>query len=173
MTDQKLKADEKADNMRVSWGDWDDATVLLDFDKTSLDEVKYWAFLVLQKWKMEGFIIFESSRTEYVIKNRGKVLHKWIRCNHLAVFDRPVTWRTNMAIMNSASLWTKNPAIENYARMQGIKGSSTARFSSRIEKPPPEIVFRYGKQDRQIRKCLEARQFILEALEKMKGEDLD
>jgi hypothetical protein len=44
--------------------------------------------------------------------------------------------------------------------MQGIKESSTLRVGLKFRKPSPRIVFRYGKQDRQIREFLEMRKTI-------------
>jgi hypothetical protein len=55
--------------------------------------------------------------------------------------------------------------------MQCIKKSSTVRGSAKKgtrNKPVPRIVFRFGKQDRQVKKFLETRKFILVSLENMK-----
>ena len=45
--------------------------------------------------------------------------------------------------------------------MQCIKESSTLRFSPKIDKPSPKIVFRYGSQNNQIKELLETRRIIL------------
>jgi hypothetical protein len=44
--------------------------------------------------------------------------------------------------------------------MQCIKESSTLRVSEKREKASPRIVFRYGKQDKQIKGFLDFRDFI-------------
>ena len=45
--------------------------------------------------------------------------------------------------------------------MQDIKESSTLRFSPKIDKPSPKIVYRYGSQNNQIKELLETRRIIL------------
>jgi hypothetical protein len=44
--------------------------------------------------------------------------------------------------------------------MQVIKESSTLRVGPKFRKPSPRIVYRFGKQDRQIREFLEMRKTI-------------
>lgn len=89
------------------------------------------------------------------------------------IFDRPVKWETNVKIMNWAALESGNVNLQRYVRMQCIKGTSTARSSvkkGKREKPVPRIVFRFGEQDRQVRKFLETRKFILDSLTRLKKE---
>jgi len=161
MRDPKLKANSDS----VMLGDWDTDTVRLDFDNTILDEVKYWAFRACFWFKQDGFIILESSRKEYVVKRKGEVLHEWVRASYLVIFNRPAKWDLNVRIMNWVALQSKNAGLEQYVRMQCIKRSSTVRLGPKIDKPPPRVVYRYGKQDRQIRKLLETQEFILDALD--------
>ena len=55
--------------------------------------------------------------------------------------------------------------------MQCIKGTSTARISGKKGKrvkPVPKVVFRFGRQDRQIKKFLETRKFVLDSLKRLK-----
>lgn len=146
-------------------GDWSKDTVRLDFDNTTLDEVKYWAFRVCFWFKLEGFVILESSRKERVVKRKGQVLHKWVRASYLVVFDRPVHWDLNVRIMNWVALQSKNPSLAKYVTMQCIKRSSTVRLGAKVDKPPPKVVYRYGKQDGQIKKFLETRHFVLDVLD--------
>lgn len=80
------------------------------------------------------------------------------------VFDRPVTWSTNVKIMNWVALVSRNENLQQYVEMQCIKQTSTVRISRKGNKPVPRIVFRYGRQDRQVRKVLETRRFVLEGL---------
>jgi len=44
--------------------------------------------------------------------------------------------------------------------MQAIKESSTVRVGKKLRKPSPRIVYRYGKQDKQIKEFLEMRKTI-------------
>ena len=90
------------------------------------------------------------------------------------IFDRSIKWETNVKAMNWTALLSGNPNLQRYVPMQCIKGSSSARCSkkrgNRKEKPIPRIVFRFGRQDRQIKKFLETRRFILDSLKQMKKE---
>jgi hypothetical protein len=153
---------------RLIWGDWSKDTVRLDWDDTPLNEVKLWGFRALNWFKLEGFIILESSRKNYVIKVKGKILFKYVKSNYLVIFSRHVKWDLNVRIMNWVALESKNSGLQRYIQMQCIKKTSTVRISSKGDKPSPRIVFRYGCQDGQIEKFLETRRFILDSLRKMK-----
>jgi hypothetical protein len=50
--------------------------------------------------------------------------------------------------------------LRDYVLMQVIKKSSTLKVGPKFKKPPPRIVYRYSKQDRQIREFLEMRKTI-------------
>ena len=52
--------------------------------------------------------------------------------------------------------------------MQCIKENSTIRISTKKTKRPPRIVYRYEKQDKQIKDYLEWRQLIKEIDKKRK-----
>lgn len=154
----------------IIWGDWDKETVRLDFDFTPLSEVKLWAYRVCFWFKLEGFVILRSSMKEYLVKKKGKVVYRYLKGSYLVVFDRPVRWETNVKIMNWAGLESGNENLRSYVRMQCIKETSTARISrkpEKREKPIPRIVFRCGKQDRQIKKFLETRKFLLDSLNRL------
>ena len=51
-----------------------------------------------------------------------------------------------------AALLTHNISQLKYLQMQLIKGSSTLRVSPKNDKPVPEVVYRFGKQDGEIHK---------------------
>ena len=55
-----------------------------------------------------------------------------------------------------------NEKLKNYVLMQCIKESSTLSVSSKLDKPSPRIVFRYGRQDREIKSFLKMRDSIKE-----------
>lgn len=95
--------------------------------------VKYWARRTCYWFKLEGFIIFESSKFSYHV-----------------VFDLPVSWELNIHIMCWVSVESQLGKLRDYVLMQGIKESSTLRIGSKSEKPPPKIIYRYGIQDKQI-----------------------
>ena len=128
----------------------DDEAVMIDFDNTSLKTVKYWAIRTLKFHKLEGFIILKSSKNSYHV-----------------VFNRSVDWSENMRIVAWVSLLTHNKGTQTYHLMQCIKQSSTLRVSAKKQKPSPRIIYRYGKQDGQIRTFLDYRKLIKRILRKL------
>ena len=128
----------------------DDEAVMIDFDYCSFKTVRYWALRAMKFHKLEGFIILKSSNN----------------CYHV-VFDRSVDWSENMRIVAWVSLLSHNRGMQNYHLMQCIKQSSTLRISTKKQKPSPIIVYRYGKQDNQIRSFLRYRNLIKDMMRKI------
>lgn len=152
------------DVLSVIIGNWSKDTVQLDFDKMSLDKVKYLAFRALNWFNLKGFIIFESSKKEYVAKEKGEkgqVSYRYFEKNYLVAFDRPVRWAKNVHIRHWVHLACHSEDLDKWNEMQDIKESSTLRFSPKIDKPSPKIVYRYGSQNNQIKELLETRRIIL------------
>ncbi|MFX0199610.1 MAG: hypothetical protein ACFFCW_26100 [Candidatus Hodarchaeota archaeon] len=107
----------------------------------------------------------------YVVKEKGEVVYEYKLGSYLVVFDRPVRWKTNVRIMNWVALLSGNPNFQRYVHMQCIKGTSTVRISGKKGKrvkPVPKVVFRFGRQERQIKKFLETRKFVLDSLKRIK-----
>ena len=121
----------------------DRSTVKLDYDRVPLRIVKFWSRRACDWFKLEGYIIFESSRNSFHV-----------------VYNRPVTWRRNMHIISWIAVESQLGKLRDYVLMQVIKESSTLRVGPKFRKPSPRIVYRYGKQDRQIREFLEMRRTI-------------
>jgi hypothetical protein len=139
---QKSKAIKKT---KPVLGYSDISTVKLDFDNTPLKRVKYWAKRVCRFFKLEGFLILNSSRGSYHI-----------------VFNRTVSWTKNKHIMDWVALMVEGKRLKNlplakYALMQGIKESSCLRIGRKMDKPVPRIVYRFGKEDNEIRNYLRIR----------------
>jgi hypothetical protein len=118
-------------------------TVKLDLDEMSFKLVMYWAMFVLEKFRLEGFIILKSSKN----------------CYHV-VFDRYVTWDENLSIVGWVAIISKSIKLKDYLAMQCIKMSSTLRIAPKGGKPSPRPVFRYGSQDHAIKDFLKYRQLI-------------
>ena len=118
----------------------DTETIKLDFDNTTFEKVMYWALRAMRKFRLEGFMILKSSKN----------------CYHV-IFDRVVSWSDNMRVVAWVSLLSHNQALTKYLLMQCIKESSTLRVSEKREKASPRIVFRQGRQDKQIKSFLELR----------------
>jgi hypothetical protein len=116
---------------------------MLDFDNTSFHIVKKWALRTMRFHKLEGLIILKSSKNSYHV-----------------VFNRPVLWSENIRIVAWVSLLFRSEKMKTFFIMQCIKESSTLRVSTKGEKPSPRIVFRFGKQDKQIKEFLLSRREI-------------
>lgn len=154
------------DVLSVIIGNWSKNTVQIDFDKMPFDKVKYYAHRVNNFFfgGKSGFIIFESSKTERVAKEKGKkgkVTYRYFERNYLVAFDKKVTWTKNVHIMNWIALESGSVDLKQWVTMQCIKESSTLRFSPKIDKPSPKIVYRYGSQNNQIKELLATRRIIL------------
>jgi hypothetical protein len=128
----------------------DQTTVKLDLDKMPFKTVKYWALRAMKWFRLRGFIILRSSENNYHV-----------------VFDRLVTWKKNTHIMAWVCLESKNEGLIKWFLMQCIKGSSTLRLSPKREKASPRIVFRFGKQDQQIKNYVGNRRLIKRIIKKL------
>jgi hypothetical protein len=127
----------------------DNETVMLDFDSTTLDIVKYWASRTMRWFKLGGYLILKSSKN----------------CYHV-VFNRRVTWSENMRVVAWVALQSNNKGLQKWHLMQCIKQSSTLRVSNKREKAPPRIVFRFGKQAQQIKDFIKNRYLIKKIIKK-------
>jgi hypothetical protein len=127
--------DQTLNHSKPILGYSDTSTVKLDFDDASFKTVKYWALRANGWFRLRGFVILKSSKNHYHV-----------------VFDRSVTWERNMHVLAWVVLESKNAKLIRYLTMQCIKESSTLRISPKKEKTCPRIVFRYGKQNQEIRK---------------------
>jgi hypothetical protein len=65
-----------------------------------------------------------------------------------------------MHIVAWVTLESKSAMLQRYLIMQCIKESSTLRVSKKKEKPSPRIVFRFGKQDNEVKNFLLLRKII-------------
>lgn len=130
----------------------DNETVMLDFDCTPFDVVKYWAFRAVRFHKLGGFLILKSSKNSYHV-----------------VFNRPVSWSENTRIIAWVSLESGNENLKKYFLMQCIKESSTLRISNKGEKSSPRIVFRFRKQDKQVKEYLSYRRMIKRTIRQIRN----
>lgn len=121
----------------------DQSTVKLDFDNATFKIVKYWATRAMKWFRLRGFVILRSSKNHYHI-----------------LFDRSVTWKKNTHIMAWVCVESKNAGLIKWFLMQCIKESSTLRVSPKKGKTSPRLVFRFGKQDNEIRNFLKYRKLV-------------
>ena len=121
----------------------DTETVKLDLDNMTFKRVKYWSHKTLKHFRLGGFIVLKSSEMSFHV-----------------VFDRAVSWSRNVGIVAWVCLISKHRRLTEWLVMQCIKHASTLRVSAKKRKPSPRIVYRYGKQDKQIRNFLRYRRQI-------------
>lgn len=131
----------------------DTETVKLDFDDTTFKKVKYWAKRAMKWFKLGGYVILKSSKKSYHV-----------------VFDRTVSWSENLRVVAWVSLQSQSRGLVKWLIMQCIKQSSTLRVSRKSRKPSPRVVFRHGKQDKQIQEFLEYRKMMKRITRKMETE---
>lgn len=129
----------------------DSETVKLDFDDTCFSTVKFWALRTMKWFRLRGFLILKSSKN----------------CYHV-VFDREVSWTQNMRVVAWVALLSHNKGLAKWFLMQCIKGCSTLRVSFKREKPSPRIVFRFGKQDEQVKDFLKTRIQVKNIIKKLR-----
>lgn len=163
----------KVNGLKEKWnhnsiiGISDTETVKLDFDNTPLDVVKYWAFRAMNWFKLQGFVILESSSKEYPIEIGSKIVFNLIKKSHHVVFNRKVSWSENVHIMDWVTTESQIEKMKDYVLMQGIKESSTLRVSLKKNKPSPRVVYRYGKQNGQNKEFLKSRRQIKRIMRKV------
>jgi len=149
-------------SLRVRLGNWDRNICQCDFDDTPFEHVKYWSWRAMNWFRLKGFIILESSRKEHhPIEEDGKVVCRLIKKSYHVVFDRKVSWKKNLHVINWIGLESGFQKVKDYAMMQAIKETSTIR-----QYPKTRVVFRYGSQDGIVKVFLDHRRFIRETLEK-------
>lgn len=95
----------------------DTEMVMLDFDDTALDKVKYWASRAMRWFKLGGYIILKSTKN----------------CYHV-VFNQKVSWSENNCIVAWIAIQSHNNGLIKWHLMQCIKQSSTLRVSNKRAK---------------------------------------
>ena len=121
----------------------DPEIVMIDCDNMPFRVVKKFALIVMDKYRLGGFIILRSSKNHYHV-----------------VFDRCVSWDDNMSAVGWFSVLSHNPKVKDYLVMQCIKKASTLRVVPTNEKPAPRLVDRFGCQDHAVKDFLRYRQLI-------------
>jgi len=108
-----------------------------------LKTVNYWARRTCRKYKLQGFRILKSSEGNYHV-----------------VFNRSVSWKENVEIMSWASITIEGKQLKKcpltkYVLMCGIQTVSCLRISKKNKKPRPRTVFKFGKQNNEIKNYLQ------------------
>lgn len=128
--------------------------VMVDLDGMPLEKVKELADKVLGKFKLGGYVILESSEGNYHV-----------------VFNKPMQWSKVMKILGWIAIMSNNPNVWKWVCMQLIKQAETLRVSpkpsSKSFKPPPKIVYKFGKQNLGVRIYLETRREILRIIREL------
>jgi hypothetical protein len=119
----------------------DRRTVKVDLDNVYIVKAKFLAFLAYEHFNLKGFLILRSSNPR----------------NYQVVFDRPVSWNKNVAIVAWIALKSKYRNLTKWLLLQLIREYSTLRISNKGHKKAPRIVYRFGCEDHQIKTYLETR----------------
>lgn len=106
----------------------------------------------------------QSSATTRKIRNDSftDIAYTYKSKSYHTVFNGEVSKDELQSILAWLCLFTKDQKLITWFLLQLIKGSYTLRIGFKGRKKPPEIVCRYGNQDRQIARFLANRQFILD-----------
>lgn len=116
---------------------------MLDLDDVSYEEAMALSFKSVKDFKLEGFALAESSRKHYHI-----------------VFNRKTSKSRVISIIASVCLETRHEGLTRWFLEQCTRGDFTLRISAKGKKPPPRIVYRHGKQDKQICEYLQFRRMM-------------
>lgn len=76
------------------------------------------------------------------------------------VFDRYVSWETNMDIVGWVAVCSKSVPVLRFLAMQCIKKASTLRISGKLGRYSPRVFYRYGEQGHAVADFLKERERI-------------
>lgn len=127
-----------------------DRGLMLDLDNMKFRKALWIAETLMERYKLEGFLLIRSSRKNYHV-----------------VFNRYLRWKTITKILFSQYECTR------YAVYQMKEGKLTLRVSSKNGKDRPIILLTVGKTDKLIREYLEAYRIAEEHEREMSGQRLD
>jgi len=163
--DQKLKANPFPN---VIIGDCGNEIAKLELDrKYDLAQVKRIAHMLLNRYKLGGFKIYESSCKTQKIWNKEtdlkeKVIFKFKIRNYHLIFNRKMRSVSELhSILAWICLQTKDWDLIMWFLLQCVKQTVTLRTGFKGKTRPPKEVCRFGKQDKMIKEFEDNRQFIL------------
>lgn len=150
----------------VVLGDWDNDIVKIDWDERSITDVKRFSFMLNNRYKLDGFIILQSSIKTHKIwdEEHTQIVYRFKVGSFHTVFNRAISWSNLISILAWLCLYVKDEGLSKWFYMQLIKGTFTLRHCFKKRKSIPKIVFRYGNQNGQIAEFLANRKFILDIL---------
>lgn len=151
----------------VVLGDWNTDIVKVDWDERGLVEVKRFSHLMNSRYDLDGFSILESSTKLHKVRSEdlSKIAYSYKTKSYHSVFNREVSFNELNSMLAWLCLFTKDNKLITWFLLQLIKGTYTLRHGFKGRKKLPRIVFRYGNQDKQIKKFLDNRLFVLNFLE--------
>jgi hypothetical protein len=151
----------------VVLGDHDTDIVKVDWDERPYTEVKLFSRLMNERYHLDGLAILQSSTKHHKVRDETleKFAYEYITKSYHTVFNRPVSHLELNSILAWLCIFTKDNKLITWFLLQNIKGTYTLRLGFKGKKKPPKIVYRYGNQDKQIKKFLSNRAFVLNFLE--------
>jgi hypothetical protein len=119
-----------------------------------------------ERYKLDGFIILQSSTTLHKVRDESlnEIAYEYKTKSYHTIFNRSVSHEELNSILAWLCLFTKDNKLITWYLLQNIKGTYTLRHGFKGKKSFPKIVYRYGNQDKQIKKFLCNRAFILNFL---------
>lgn len=118
--------------------------VLLDLDRTTLQEALDIAKYYMKRFSLEGYLLIESSDL-----------------NHQIVFNKRFRSYTDVLSIIFKFVWNyhyyqhqRMPSLTHWAILQACKGSCTLRVNAKGIKSHPKILMRIGRQDKIIKEYL-------------------
>ena len=106
--------------------------VLLDLDNMTFKKAKWIAKILMEEFKLEGFLLIKSSAKSYHV-----------------VFNKYLSWRKITQV-----LFSRYECLR-YAVMQMQNGHMTLRISGKNGKNKPKLMIKVGKTNKMIRDYLE------------------
>ena len=118
-----------------------DRGLMLDLDNTTPKQAFEFADREYRYWNLKGYLIMQSSKH-----------------NHSVIFNRRMTWKKVLRILNSIALNNfDNRALVVWVLLQGLKGAITVRVSGKgLHNSKPKILCQFGETDKIIKEYLRA-----------------
>lgn len=104
--------------------------VQLDFDNMEFEEVKKICNSALKTFKLQGYLIIESSKNHYHV-----------------IFNKRLSYKNALQVLAWVSLEVNKIEVYRYIMQQLLKDETTLRLTKKRKKPIPKPIFVKGKQN--------------------------
>lgn len=129
--------------LKALLGNYTSSYVQIDFDKMQFTRVFDICELVMEKYRLEGYLIAKSSKHHYHV-----------------IFNKKLEWKQVVKIMSWIAIISRSLSVKNYVLLQLIRGESTLRLSTKKNKPIPRVICRKGQTNKGVEKYLATKRWI-------------